>query len=241
MNGQLDDTEALAADYALGTLDEAGRRAAEARLARDPAFARLVDDWNRRLVPMTQAIPPEAPPAHVWPAIQRAVRARREAGAGEAVAKAVLPLLERVAFWRWCSLATGALAAALALYIAFEPAVTPPAPEGRFVAVLNEGASTPAWVVTVDMAQKQLTIRPVAEVAVADKSLELWLIAGAEPVSLGLLEPDRGATLPVAAVLRQAAPSAAALAVSLEPLGGSPTGLPTGPVLYQGTLLPMGE
>ena len=239
MNGQLDDTEALAAEYVLGTLDAEGRREAERRLTRDPGFARLVEDWNRRLVPMTEAIPPEPPPAHVWPAIQRAIGARRDAEARETTAKPVVPLLERVAFWRWCSLAAGAVAAALARYIAFEPA--PPAPEGRFVAVLNEGASSPAWVVTVDVAEKRLTIRPVAEVAVADKSLELWLIAGAEPVSLGLLEPDRGVSLPVSAVLRQAAPRAAALAVSLEPLGGSPTGLPTGPVLYQGTLLPVGE
>ena len=109
------------------------------------------------------------------------------------------------------------------------------------VAVLNQDPTSPAWLVTVDLAAQRLTIQPLAELPKRDKAYELWLVAGGDtpPRSLGLLQAEQPTTLPVAAVLRPDVPRAAALAVSLEPAGGSPTGLPTGPVVYQGALLPL--
>ena len=54
MNDELDDIEALAAEYVLGSLDPTERERAERLMARDPAFARLVEDWTKRLTPIAE-------------------------------------------------------------------------------------------------------------------------------------------------------------------------------------------
>jgi anti-sigma-K factor RskA len=66
---------------------------------------------------------------------------------------------------------------------------------------------------------------------------ELWLIpADGKPRSLGLLRADRAVTITIPPNLMGQIVSNAVLAVSLEPLGGSPTGQPTGPVIASGKL-----
>ncbi|MDZ5460576.1 anti-sigma factor, partial [Azohydromonas lata] len=100
-------------------------------------------------------------------------------------------------------------------------------------------ASSPAFVASFAGDGRSLVTRPLLPVNVAqDRALELWALPpqGA-PRSLGLISPQGVTVLPrerlPAAVL---GPGTAALAVSLEPAGGSPTGAPTGPVLYSGRL-----
>ena len=76
----------------------------------------------------------------------------------------------------------------------------------------------------------------VAPASVPDgRDLELWLLPpGAQrPTSLGVL-PSGGKLVVPGAPL----PDGSQLLVSLEPRGGSPTGQPTGQVLYGGTLAP---
>jgi anti-sigma-K factor RskA len=65
---------------------------------------------------------------------------------------------------------------------------------------------------------------------------ELWLLPGGErkPVSLGLITTHETQTVQVPAHLLPAIDAAWGLAMSVEPEGGSPTGAPTGPVLYKG-------
>ena len=250
MSDTFDDSEALAAEYVLGTLDREERRRAEARLATDQAFARMVDDWSRRLGPLSEAVPPVAPPPEVWAAIEAALPAERRAAVQSArpgqqrsprPTKQMAPLFERLGFWRWATGGAVAVAAALALAIALVP--LRPVQETRYMAVLESGPGKPAWLVSVDIAARQMTVRPLGELALADKSYELWLVAGPEapPQSLGLLTPDSDKAIPISADLGSEVPRAAAFAVSLEPAGGSPTGLPTGPVLYQGAILPVEE
>ena len=245
MNEELNDTEALAAEYVLGTLEPAERRRVERLLARDAAFTALVDEWIRRLAPLSETVPPETPPPEVWQRIQVALRQRRAALAQPRQIRRARPprLTERLSFWRWCTVGASAVAAVLALYIVAVPLAVPPEPQGQYVAVLNRGEAEPAWLVTVDLENQALTIRPVAEVGVAEQSLELWLIAGDQPAprSLGLLSPEQPVSLVLPAVWQADEPAPAVLAVSLEPLGGSPTGAPTGPVLYQGSLLPVSD
>ena len=109
-------------------------------------------------------------------------------------------------------------------------------PAGRYVAVLQTDAASPAWVVTVDLAAETLSVRPVEASAPAGHAFELWLVAGGQaPRSLGLLDPAAGHRLPLPVA---ALPADAVLAVSLEPEMGSPTGQPTGPVVHHGRLLP---
>lgn len=235
MTDELDDLEALAADYVLGTLDIPERWRVEKRMRTEPAFEALVRDWSRRLTPLAEAVPPVDPPPELWKEIEAGLPAHPRPAAE------VLPLTERrpnVALWRSWALAATAVAAALALYIGATP---PSITETRYVAVLNRGEASPSWLVSVDIADRTLTIRPLADVAVPEKDLELWLVSTEDvpPRSLGLLNAQHEISIPMSAVLRQEVPKAAALAVSLEPAGGSPTGLPTGPVLYQGAVLPI--
>jgi anti-sigma-K factor RskA len=169
----------------------------------------------------------------------------------------VVVLARRARRWRRISLAVGALAAVLALYIAVwqvAPELIPPqlrprqsnivarsdttprTQQDRLVAVLQQGPNAPAFLLTFDMQHRTLVIRRVSATAEAGKSYELWLISknlGA-PRSLGIIgtEEFTSRNLPGnydADVLRTAT-----YAVSLEPAGGSPTGVATGPVLFTG-------
>jgi anti-sigma-K factor RskA len=126
----------------------------------------------------------------------------------------------------------GAAAAALAGFIVVDLAV-PPAEQSEFVAVLTSEGAAPKFVATVDVARGTLSIRRVGEAAPADKSYELWAIEpGQAPKSMGLVEEAS-----LSRTLEQS-PADLTLAISLEPTGGSPTGAPTGPVVFSGTLVP---
>ena len=116
-------------------------------------------------------------------------------------------------------------------------------PATRYVALLGTGDASPALLVTVDPAAGRMTIRPLEPAAVEDRALQLWLVAGgqAPPRSLGLLDPVHEIALQLDPQAETHLRPSAALAVSLEPPGGSPTGLPTGPVIYQGPLLALAE
>lgn len=215
-----DDRAALAGEYVLGTL--APEDAAEvARALRDnDALRREVALWEERLHPLAMLAGAAEPPASTW---------RRIAAALPAPPR---PAWRRVwgsaPVWRGATLAAGAIAAALALYVG-RPT---PAP---LVAVLHPATGTAAsFVATV--AGQRLTLLPVAAAAPPPgRTFELWVIGRGEktPLPLGVLPPD--ARLARAALPPQVA-GGALLAISVEPPGGSPTGLPTGPVVFVGNV-----
>jgi anti-sigma-K factor RskA len=55
-----------------------------------------------------------------------------------------------------------------------------------------------------------------------------------KPVSLGLITTHENQTVLLPRPLAVAINRASGLAMSVEPKGGSPTGVPTGPILYKG-------
>ena len=69
----------------------------------------------------------------------------------------------------------------------------------------------------------------------AKHEFELWAVADSKPVPIGLIPVvrDQIATFRASALPK----GGVTLAVSLEPTGGSPTGSPTGPILYHGVVL----
>lgn len=82
-----------------------------------------------------------------------------------------------------------------------------------------------------------MIVVPASVTDLNQRVLELWIIApGDRPRSLGLIEPGRPVHIHVPPTLMPHFSTAATLAVSLEPPGGSPTGLPTGPVIANGKL-----
>lgn len=91
-----EDRERLAAEYALGVLDERERRHVEALSARDEAFAALLLAWETRLSPLVEEVAPLAPPERVWSRIETVV-----------APSPIRPSPQRssgLAFWRWLSL-----------------------------------------------------------------------------------------------------------------------------------------
>ena len=130
---------------------------------------------------------------------------------------------------------SGALAAGLAFFIAI--AELPEKSGKSFVALINRGGDLPALIVEVNTGAGMVKIHSVAAETPPDHSLELWYIGtGQAPRSLGTIDdPWRQVALP--AVARSADLDRATLAVTVEPKGGSPTGGPTGPVVYSGKLI----
>jgi anti-sigma-K factor RskA len=206
-----DETDMLAAEYALGVLDAGERAAAEARMAADPAFAEAVAAWAARLSPLDDGYAP-VPAPDLMPAIERRVFGAPEPPSRLArLRAALLPALGLVA---------GLL---FAVYVLWPE----PPPQTRTATLTGEALSFAAA-----FDGRALFLRQIAgEPPGAGQDHELWLIVGeAAPVSLGLLREGEFAR-PLDAI-----PAGAVLAVSLEPEGGSPTGAPTGPVLAVGTL-----
>jgi anti-sigma-K factor RskA len=214
----------LAAAYVLGTLEAAEAEAARARAESDPDFAREIAFWENRLAPLALLVPAVAPPAALWTRIEDSTGGNR----AQAMPRAPAPANDNQAgWWRVTALASLAVAAGLAAFIALRP--PPPAPS---FAVLAPMGSTAPFLVAIAGPNGGMFVRPSGALAVPpDRDLELWsLPAGAtKPASLGVL-PAGGKQIGPGIV------PGTQLLVSLEPKGGSRTGLPTGPVVYGGTL-----
>ncbi len=230
-----DDIEALAAEYVLGTLDAGERSAAEARLADDATFREAVAAWERRLQPLADSLTPVDPPADMFqriaPRIAAGVAPANSAGiplAGDNVAA----LRRSVRRWRWGTAVAAAAAAMLFGVVVLDRSVT--RPQSEFVAVLTADGAKPAFLASVDLARGTIALRRVGADAPADKSYELWAVEpDTAPKSLGVVDNvSFSRTLPIPAR------GDLVLAISLEPKGGSPTGVATGPILFTGPLIP---
>jgi anti-sigma-K factor RskA len=219
----------LAAEYVLGTLPARSRRRLESLVAGDPALAQAIGAWADRLAPIDAAMPAEQPPARLWRAIEAGIAAPKAAPVSAG------GWFGSLAFWRGLAVAGCAAAVVLAVYIAaFSGRIGPSAP--IVVAVLADQNGDPSWIATAGPQKGEVSISAIGARA-QDKShsLELWGITGGTPRPLKLLSQQPGA----GAVIRdtQVPPPGDLLAVSLEPPGGSPTGLPTGPVVSKGKVL----
>lgn len=222
----------LAAEYVLGTLHGAARLRFERLLTGNDGLRRKVAAWEARLSPWTAAVKPVPVPAHVWQGVQR--RLGLTAAAGPAPASSGLSGL-----WRWWAFGSTALAAVFALLLVMRPApvVTPAAPAWRDLAVLSTDKAEAVFIARTD--GEVLEFSGLSKVSVpTDRDLELWAIpAKGAPLSLGVMHRN-GRVMQVALDngVKSRLAQGVALAISLEPTGGSPTGSPTGPVLYSGKL-----
>ena len=223
----------LAAAYAAGTLRGGARRRFEALLPAHAALRDATRAWEARLMPLTAAIAPEPPPPHVWTRVVASIEGRADAASARTPRAS---LGARLGFWR--ALAGVASVAALALAVLL---VTPGPASPPIVVVLTSTAAVPGgstapatFVASISGDGRSMVTRPVIPIGVqADRALELWALpAQGAPRSLGLISPNGATVIGRGAALK----GATGLAVSLEPPGGSPTGAPTGPVLYSGKL-----
>ena len=152
----------------------------------------------------------------------------------------VIELRSRVTRWRRLAFAATAIAATMVGIFVYNGAVFPVRNQ-QYVAVFNQGDQQPRFVLSIDLKTRELTIRPVAAQAQSDKSYELWIVSDKIKLrSLGLLD---SATSPTRKQLEGFDPALlqqATFGISLEPKGGSPVGMPTGPALH-GKLIPAGN
>ena len=218
------DDDLLAAEFVLGVLTGTERAAAQRLVERDGNFARMVAAWEEKLGPWAGEIAEVEAPQQVWDRISAALPAQAPQGAG---------LWQSLAFWRGLSLAGGALAAACIgalVYLGNAPPKTP------LIAALDGGGHR-HFVATIDSRYGSIAVQPAAFAADATRVPQLWLIpADGKPRPLGILRGDRAVSISIPPELIPQTVSNATLAVSLEPPGGSPTGLPTGPVIASGKL-----
>lgn len=234
-----DERSLAAAEYVLGTLDAAALATVQARLAHDAALRAEVYAWQDRLLPLLDRVAPSEPDAAVWPAIAQRVAQRVTPPAATLLPPApAQPPAANDALWRsrqrWRATALAAMAATvlMATALVLRPAEQPV----RYITLLQApDTQRTGWVVEATSGERirLVPMEPGAAVP-ADKTLQFWTKPqGAErPTSLGLVAPGTRVELPV---LRSPGLGEQQLfELTLEPQGGSPTGLPTGPILFVG-------
>ena len=216
----------VAAEYVLGVLPADERVAATRRIDIDAAFGRIVDKWEVYLAPLAVAYQPVEAPAGVKPAVDRRLFAGGAAAAHPAPREAGGGLLSSLGFWR--GLAAAALAV-LALYIAV-PLVIPPVqiPQSRLIASIAPSNSDVGYLAVYDPAAGEVALSHVSGERGTGKDYELWMVEGQNaPVSMGVIPVGAAVRLAVKPEVKAKLAAGAALAISLEPAGGSPNGQPT--------------
>ena len=224
-----DRVDALAGEYVTGTLRGAARRRFEALLPAHPALRTAVQAWQARLMPLAVSIEPVQPSPQVWKRIEARIGA-----SGQQTAR-LSNAAPRLAFWRALAAFASVAAVGLGVLLATPGPALPPV-----VIVLNAtdaaspGGAPGSIVASISGDGRAVVTRPLMNVALqADRVLELWALPGSgAPRSLGLISANQSTVAQRGENLK----GATALAVSLEPAGGSPTGAPTGPVLFVGKL-----
>jgi len=216
--------DALAAEYVTGTMRGGARRRFESLLPAHSALRESTLAWGERLMPLTAALAPVEPSGEVWRRISDRLDRRKSVVTGA---------WTRLSFWRGLTAFASVAAIGLAVLLANPRAVAPPV-----VVVLAatgaaaSGAAAAPIVASISGDGTTLVARPIAPVALRpDRSLELWAVpAQGAPRSLGVLPGGSG----VVALRGKVLAGADTLAVTIEPAGGSPTGAPTGPIVYAG-------
>jgi anti-sigma-K factor RskA len=224
--GRTDLVDRLAAEYVAGTLRGGARRRFESLLPAHALLREATRAWQDRLMPLTAAIAPVQPSGNVWRRVSERI------GDGRNDAKAASGAWHRLSFWRGLTAVASVAAIGLAVLLA-NPRAVPPPVVVVLAATNAAGSVQPASIVaSISGDGASLVARPIVPVSVqADRSLELWAVpTQGAPRSLGLLPGGSGTVVLHSRVLA----GADTLAVTLEPAGGSPTGKPTGPIVYAG-------
>lgn len=223
--------DALCSAYVLGTLRGRARRRFEAMLAEQPLIAQRLSYWQQTMTPDFSAAIQVQPSAQVWKKISKSLRLQDHA---QAQAQG---WWQRLGLWQAWAGASTVAAGVLALALILQAPDTPPV--YQTIAELKASDASPARLqaaLTPDRSKLKLVpSRPI--VASAQQSYELWLLPadGSAPISMAVLG-DLTASVDLKPEQANRMAFGAKLAISVEPAGGSPTGLPTGPVILVGEI-----
>lgn len=224
------DDSVMAAELALGLIEGEERAVALRRTMAEPGFAQEVTRWRAHFSTLLDGVAPVAPPPELEARVMRAI----DGGAGK---------------WRWATGAASLMAATLAGVLLLRPAErvvvrVPGAPAampiGLTAAMVPSDAAAEGekpFVAIYDPASG--AVRVAGDLAVpSERDAQLWRIGtDGVPKPLGLMVAVGRSTITLPRADRDALAAGVTLAVSIEPKGGSPTGLPTGPVVATGALV----
>ncbi len=219
--------DALAAEYALGLLPAEERKSFEKRLRDDFTLRASVASWDKSLPPLADAFDPVAPPTGALVQIEQRLFPRNAQTRKQG-------LLSSLWFWRGSSAV--ATAAALFMAVALYPPTTSVGPGGQaFIAQLQNEERALSIAAYFEPGSDTLVLTRTSGAPDYGRVFELWLIASeSAPVSLGTLPTRERVEVVLASDLVAQLELGAALAISHEPDGGSPTGQPTGDILAVG-------
>jgi len=210
----------LAAEYVLGTLRGPARRRFAAWRASSAPVQERCRFWEENLMHLARGLRPIEPPEQVWHGIRARLNLpagleprRRSTGRLLAIAASILLVAGLAALLYWRGLQPGRISAVASIA----------APSGQQIWQVEVYGTTGRLVVLA----RRLPAHP------SDRDYELWALpAGGKPVSLGLLPATGSTQRTLTAAQQQALAHAPQVAVTLEPLGGSPTGQPTTTPIY---------
>ena len=224
------------AEYVLGVLDADARAAVAHEIATTDEAATAVSLWQRRLMPLADTIAEVPPAPYVWARIHDALKL-------DAPARAQPPrtgLWENLQLWHWLGIGASVVAAALLVVVSLPHLA--PAPSavsaGYMASTIQQDNGVTGWTATMDLQHARMVVVPASPVAFEQgRAPELWLIPpGQKPIAVGMIARDKPTTLALDPTLLAQLGPTAALAVSVEPMGGSPTGQPTGAVIAKGAI-----
>ena len=245
-NGKFTDEEEAdlrAAELVLGLLPEAEAERLRREAARNTALAADIARWEDRLARLADGAPEVLPPDSAWLAIERKISSpERATTAGRNRTGTGAPLWDNAGFWRnlsFASLGAAAAASIVAIAIFFNSQTVAPL-QDRLVAALEAAEGGAPFVATYDPASKQILIVPAAALNEAQRVPELWLVTHDKRViSLGVIASESAQAVVIPPELVEETSAGAGLVITLEPPGGAPGGVATGPAIAQGELSPI--
>ena len=211
----------LAAEFALGNLRGPARRRLVSLMHKHAGLRERVEQWEESLFPIVMRAPKVNPPRRVWRAIHRRIAPHSSPGFG-------------VSAW-WRRVASGGLAAAALVAVAYFAVAPPREPAFTMVAVLADARAQPGILVSwtpQQAAKRQLAVRILAHPSMPQgTSWQAWLLRGpgTAPISLGFVTADERQLIEVSPTAASALRDAASIGVSVEGKSGSATGRPGGP------------
>ncbi|MDP2803641.1 MAG: anti-sigma factor [Phreatobacter sp.] len=225
-----DDLIATAGEYVAGLMSPEEQEAFERLIASDPMVRSAVADWRTRLLALDETATQMAPSEGLWPAIERAIGAARPE---QAKPGWFARLWQDVSALRLASLAGAAAALVMALLLVTQPFGRSDKP--TVVAVLNAPNTSEAGAIVEAFADGRIRVVPLRAIPVPEgRVLQVWTLWDRQvgPRSVGLMERAEARDYVTSGMPRPVGQQM--YEITLEPAGGSPTGRPTGPILYVG-------
>lgn len=220
---------ALAAEYVIGTMRGLARKRFQGLMVQYPQIRETTHQWEEHINNLGSQLAPVAPDPSVW---EKIVQRLDNENSGNQSTNIVQLKTRKPNLWKGWSLLATAAALVLAVLLV-QPQVDVPLESDQFTVVQDKDSKS-LWLIeifpeTIEVAATKNLLQR------ANNDYQLWMVPkdGSAPISLGILPQSGEVSLPKVSQFDQL--EIAALAVSLEPLGGSPTGAPS-EVLYTSEL-----